>query len=142
MAKPIENLIGASEHEIEVYLDLLARASAAKENAFSPYSGFKVGAALLAKGGAIVAGCNVENAVYGLTMCAERTTIFKAVSDGYKPGDFEAIAIAASADDFSPCGSCRQVISEFGDEIVVVFEFGGKVVLTNLKGLLPFNFKL
>lgn len=132
----------ASSGLVEKSLNLLSVAHKAKENAYSHYSGFKVGAALLAKDGNIITGCNVENASYGLTMCAERTAIFKAVSEGYKPGDFEAIAIAASAPDFSPCGACRQVINEFGEDIIVIFEFGGETVMKPLKDLLPYNFKL
>lgn len=142
MPKQIENSIGANQVQVDTYLELLATAHFAKETAYSNYSGFKVGSALLTKGGKVISGCNVENASYGLTMCAERTAIFKAVSEGHKPGDFEAIAIAASADDFSPCGACRQVINEFGDEITVIFEFGGKIVMTKLKDILPYNFKL
>lgn len=126
----------------ERYLHLLAEAHKAKENAYCCYSNFQVGAAILAKDGSIISGCNVENASYGLTMCAERTAVCKAVSEGYKPGDFEAIAIAASADDFSPCGACRQVINEFGDDMVVIFEFGGETVITTLYDILPYNFKL
>jgi hypothetical protein len=86
----------------------LTEARHAKELAYSPYSGFQVGAALLAKDGEMFTGCNVENASYGLTMCAERTGIFKAVSQGYKPGDFKAIAIAASAPDFEPLGARQE----------------------------------
>jgi len=124
------------------YTELLNLAHKAKESAYSPYSSFYVGAALLAKNGNIITGCNVENASYGLTMCAERTALFKAVSEGYKPGDFEAIAVASSGEDFSPCGACRQVINEFGEDIIVIFEFGGEVVSKPLKELLPYNFKL
>lgn len=124
------------------YLSLLTTAHKAKEEAYSPYSSYKVGAALLTKDGTIISGCNVENASYGLTMCAERTAIFTAISQGYKPGDFEAIAVAASRDDFSPCGACRQVINEFGDQMTVVFEFKDKIIITNLKDILPFNFIL
>lgn len=137
-----QNMISASETQIACYLELHAVAHKAKENAYCRYSNFQVGAAVLAKDGTIITGCNVENASYGLTMCAERTALFKAISEGYKPGDFEAIAIAASADDFSPCGACRQVINEFGDGMVVIFEFGGETVITTLVSLLPFNFKL
>jgi cytidine deaminase len=140
--KPIQNKANASPEQIYRYLDLLADAHKAKENAYCRYSNFQVGAAVLAKDGNIIKGCNVENASYGLTMCAERTALFKATSEGYKPGDFEAIAIAASADDFSPCGACRQVINEFGDNIVVIFEFGGETVVTTLASILPYNFKL
>lgn len=121
---------------------LLAEAHQAKKNAYSRYSNFQVGAALLAKDGTIITGCNVENASYGLTMCAERTAVFKAVSMGYKPGDFLAIAITASADNFSPCGACRQVLNEFGNDMTVIFEFGGKVVTVTLAELLPYTFSL
>ncbi|MBT0651960.1 cytidine deaminase [Geomobilimonas luticola] len=140
--KSIKNCIDASTEQVECYLKLLADAHKAKDNAYCRYSNFQVGAAVLAKDGNIIKGCNVENASYGLTMCAERTALFKATSEGYKPGDFEAIAIAASADDFSPCGACRQVINEFGDDMVVIFEFGGETVINTLAGILPYNFKL
>ena len=126
----------------EQYSKLLEQAHKAKENAYSPYSGFKVGATLLTKDGKTIDGCNVENAAYGSTMCAERTAIFKAVSMGYKPGDFQAIAIASSGDNFSPCGSCRQVINEFGEDINLIFEWDEKVVVESLKGILPYNFIL
>lgn len=138
----INNCINASAEQVERYLELLADAHKAKENAYCRYSNFQVGAAVLARNGNIIKGCNVENASYGLTMCAERTALFKATSEGYKPGDFEAIAIAASADDFSPCGACRQVINEFGDDMVVIFEFAGETVITTLTAILPYNFKL
>ena len=126
----------------DTFQALLQQAHKAKENAYCRYSGFQVGAAILAKDGTVIIGCNVENASYGLTMCAERTAIFKAVSMGYKPGDFEAIAIAASGPNFSPCGACREVINEFGDDMDVIFEFGGETVVTTLAALLPYNFKL
>lgn len=142
MTKRNNNIIPANKELVGSYKNLLAIAHKAKENAHARYSGFKVGAALLAKDEKVITGCNVENASYGLTMCAERTALFKAVSEGYKPGDFAAIAIAASADDFSPCGACRQVINEFGDDMVVIFEFGGETVITTLAEILPYNFKL
>ncbi len=126
----------------ERYTKLLQHAHKAKKNAYSPYSGFKVGAAILTKDGKVIDGCNVENAAYGSTMCAERTAIFKAVSMGYKPGDFLAIAIASSGENFSPCGSCRQVINEFGEDIDLIFEWDGKVVVDSLKSILPYNFVL
>ena len=88
---------------------LIAAARAARENAYAPYSNFRVGAALRASSGRVFGGCNVENASYGLTVCAERVAIFKAVSEGEK--HFSAIAIAADEKTFtSPCGACRQVI--------------------------------
>lgn len=138
----IETTLDISDDKASEYLNLLSIAHKVKNNAYSPYSNFQVGASVLTQDGKIITGCNVENASYGLTMCAERTALFKATSEGYKPGDFEAIAIAASADDFSPCGACRQVINEFGDNMVVIFEFGGKTVITTLANILPYNFKL
>lgn len=95
------------------------------EKAYAPYSNFKVGAVLLTKDGQIFTGCNIENASYSMTMCAERTAVFKAVSSGFR--DFKAIAVAGSSDgDFSkpciPCGACLQVLSEFcdGDFMIVL----------------------
>ena len=140
MTDKIDLHIEASPTKVEAYVELLGQAHSAKEKAYSDYSGFKVGAALLLKNSKQVLGCNVENASYGLTMCAERTAIFKAVSEGYKPGDIEAIAIAANGENFSPCGACRQVIHEFGPDMVVIFEFDGKIVITTSRGLLPFGY--
>ena len=92
--------------------ELVALAKEAMEHAYVPYSHFKVGAALLTKDGRVFKGCNIENASYGATNCAERTAIFKAVSEGYR--EFDAIAIVASSGDYaSPCGICRQVLFEF-----------------------------
>ena len=104
---------------------LIAVASRARKNAYAPYSKFKVGAAVLTKKGRMFGGCNVENASYGLTCCAERTAIFRAVAQGHR----DLCAIAIVFDDKalgSPCGACRQVIREFG--------LGMQVVLANLKG--------
>ena len=126
----------------EKYKKLLEQADEAKENAYSPYSGFKVGATILTKDGSTIDGCNVENAAYGSTMCAERTAIYKAVSMGYKPGDFQAISIASSGDNFSPCGACRQVISEFGTDIDLIYKWDDKIVVEKLKTLLPYSFSL
>lgn len=96
--------------------DLVELAIKAKENAYVPYSNFRVGAALLTKNGKVYTGCNIENASYGATNCAERTAIFKAVSEGER--EFEAIAINADTDDMTfPCGICRQVIIEFSRDI-------------------------
>ena len=124
------------------YKELFTQAHNAKKNAYSPYSGHKVGAAILTKDGKTINGCNVENAAYGSTMCAERAAIYKAVSMGYKPGDFKAIAIAASGKNFSPCGACRQVINEFGEDIELIFEWNDELVVESLKGVLPYNFVL
>ena len=95
--------------------ELIDKAHEAMKNAYSPYSGFKVGAAILTKDGKIFTGCNVENASYGATICAERCAATKAVSEG--SNEFTAIAIVSSSDKFTyPCGICRQFLSEFFDE--------------------------
>lgn len=105
---------------------LIKEAEAAREMAYVPYSNFKVGAALLAKDGTVYRGCNIENAGYSMTNCAERTAFFKAVSEGVK--EFVSLAVVADTEGpVSPCGACRQVISEFCDPEM-------EVILTNLKG--------
>ncbi len=97
---------------------LIAAAREAREFAHAPYSGFRVGAALLAKDGAIFTGCNVENSSYSLTCCAERNAVFAAVGEGRR--DFIAIAIVADGEAVPPCGACRQVLSEFAPDISVI----------------------
>lgn len=121
--------------------ELVNMAKEAMENAYVPYSHFKVGAALLAKDGTVFKGCNIENASYGATNCAERTAIFKAVSEGYR--EFEKIAIVASSGDYaSPCGICRQVLFEFLPEGKVVLDSDEKGMVTFTVGeLLPFGFR-
>ncbi|MBT2756742.1 cytidine deaminase [Mesobacillus foraminis] len=105
---------------------LIHQAIEARKKAHTPYSNFQVGAAVLTKNKQVFLGCNIENASYGLTNCAERTAIFKAVSEGEK--QIEAIAVVGDTDGpISPCGACRQVLAEFCDEHT-------KVYLTNLKG--------
>lgn len=97
------------------YQELIAKAIEAKEFAYAPYSNFRVGAALLTKSGKIYTGCNIENASYGVTNCAERTAIFKAVADGEV--EFEAIVITGDNGDYlMPCGVCRQVLAEFAED--------------------------
>lgn len=123
------------------YLNLISLAHKVKENSYSPYSSYRVGAALLTKNGETIVGCNVENAVYGLTLCAERAALGAAVTQGCRPGDFEAIAIASNGSDFSPCGSCRQFLHEFGPDIKVIFEFEGETVVALVADLLPRGFK-
>ncbi|WEK54142.1 MAG: cytidine deaminase [Candidatus Cohnella colombiensis] len=104
---------------------LIQTAIDARKQAYAPYSGFQVGAALLS-GGKIYGGCNIENASYGLTNCAERTAVFKAVSEGNTK--IEVIAIVADTDGpVSPCGACRQVLAEFSDHNTTIY-------LTNLHG--------
>lgn len=122
--------------------ELYKLAVEAAQKAYSPYSGFKVGAALKCKNGKVFTGCNVENASYGLSNCAERTAIFKAVSEGYK--EFSTIYIYVDSDIiFPPCGACRQVLAEFGNDIeVVYFNKTGKLVFSSVKKLLPESFKL
>lgn len=121
--------------------NLFERALEASKKAYAPYSQFRVGAALLLEDGSVVTGVNVENRSYGLTNCAERTAIFKAVSEGKK--DFRAVAIATPDADYpvSPCGACRQVISEFmsGDIPVIFGSSLDNVVLTDVKGVYPFD---
>ncbi len=101
---------------------LVAAAVGARERAYAPYSEFAVGAALLSKGGRVFTGCNVENASYGLTVCAERVALFKAVSEGVR--EFEAIAIACGDAPCSPCGACRQALHEFAPHLKVVLADG------------------
>ena len=116
-------------------------------NAYSPYSGYKVGAALLCDNGKIFTGCNVENSSYGATVCAERTAIFKAVSDGER--DFSMLAVAGGkenelSDKFLPCGICRQVIAEFckPEFIVLVVTSENTYKEFTLSELLPNAFSL
>jgi cytidine deaminase len=119
--------------------ELIARALAARGRAYAPYSRYTVGAALLTSSGRIFDGVNVENAVYPLTMCAERTAIFKAISEG----DLEILAIAvASRNGGSPCGSCRQVLAEFGPQaqVIMVNEQGQITGQAPLTELLPLAF--
>ncbi len=122
-------------------LNLLQQAKQAAQNAYSPYSGYKVGAALLDAKGKIHLGCNVENASYSLSNCAERTAIFKAVSEGEQ--DFVALAVWVDAEQiFPPCGACRQVIYEFAPKIPVIFGNQKHHVITNVESLLPSAFSL
>jgi cytidine deaminase len=117
------------------YDGLIAKALEAREKAHAPYSHFTVGAALLARSGRVYTGCNVENASYGLSVCAERTAVFKAVSEGER--DFEAIAVVTE-NGATPCGACRQVLMEFGEDIqVVVADEAGGYQVFELQELLP-----
>ncbi len=101
---------------------LIALALEARKQAYCPYSNFPVGAALLAADGRVFSGCNVENASYGLTMCAERVALFKAVSEG--AWKFSAIAIACGEGACAPCGACRQVLYEFAPDLLVIMTDG------------------
>lgn len=117
---------------------LLEASITAREKAYVPYSKFPVGAALLTKSGEVILGCNIENASFGLTNCAERTAIFKAVSEGKK--EFSAIAISGDTDGpVSPCGACRQVLVEFCEPTMPVYltNLKGNVIETTVSELLP-----
>ena len=122
----------------ETLMRLLEQATAAREFAYVPYSKYKVGAAVLTKSGKVYTGCNIENAAYGPSVCAERTAIFKAVSEGER--EFDAIAVATS-NGVSPCGVCRQVIREFANDIPVIMgDLRGNSIVMTLSELLPNSF--
>ena len=117
---------------------LVSAAEAARERAYAPYSKYKVGAALLAANGKIYAGCNVENASYSMTICAERNAIFQMVADGERR--VEAIAIATD-NAGSPCGACRQVLVEFSADIpIFLSDKSGAITESSLYALLPQHF--
>ena len=121
-----------TEHDV-----LISAARTAREHAHAPYSNFRVGAAVRANSGRIFTGCNVENATYGLTLCAERVAIFKAISEGER--GFDAIAVVADTDTLTPpCGSCRQILWEFcGDAEVVLANLTGKIERHRMSALFP-----
>jgi cytidine deaminase len=115
--------------------ELVVWATKARERAYAPYSDYAVGAALRGKSGRVYTGCNVENAVYSLTICAERTALFKAVSEGER--EFETLAVV-TANGGSPCGSCRQVLAEFGQDLRVLIAVPGKLIdVLTVAELLP-----
>lgn len=117
---------------------LIQAAMNVRKHAYAPYSNYPVGAALLMEDGAVVTGVNVENASYGLTNCAERTAVFKAISQGYR----KILAVAVATDNAgSPCGACRQVLTEFaGDIPVYLVDAAGNGRNTTLYALLPDHF--
>ena len=117
--------------------ELFERATAAAERAYAPYSRFFVGAAVRTSDGRIAEGVNVENAAYPLGICAERAALARAVSEGYTPGDVEAVAVTAT-----PCGGCRQWLVEFRVERVVYRDAAGAVVARSPEDLLPDTFEL
>ena len=118
---------------------LIAAARAAREKSYSPYSHFAVGAAVECRDGTIYTGCNIENAAYGLCNCAERTAIFKAVSEGQQA--FTAIAIIAdTAGPCPPCGACRQVIDEFQIPTIIMANLQGARKSVTLAEILPYSF--
>lgn len=116
---------------------LIKSAKKALRNSYSPYSKFRVGAAIATFDGEIITGCNVENVSFGLSICAERVALFKAISEGYQK--FEAIAVVSNKREcIYPCGACRQVLSEF-DPDIKVYVYGDKKTY-NLRELLPYSF--
>lgn len=119
--------------------DLIKAAQAARANAYAPYSRFAVGAAVLAESGRVYSGCNVENASYGLTMCAERVAVYQAVAAGEKRLSALAV-IADTSQPASPCGACRQVMAEFGIKTVTMCNTKGDSVTVKLAELLPCAF--
>lgn len=124
------------------YQKLKMAAHEAQMHSYSPYSHFSVGAALLLKNGEIITGANIENASYGLTNCAERTALFAAYSKGYRKEDISALAVSSSSTPpASPCGACRQVISELMEADAPVIVFSEKEAYeVKVKELLPFAF--
>lgn len=120
------------------YEKLLEMAKEAQKNAYVPYSNFRVGAAVLTKSDKVYTGCNVEIASYGATNCAERTAIYKAVSEGEK--EFKAIAIVGDHETTYPCGICRQVIVEFGKDIDIIILDQGEMKVLTIDDLLPHSF--
>lgn len=118
-------------------VELIAAARRVKNNAYSIYSNFRVGAALLTEGGNIFEGCNVENSSYGLTICAERNAVFRAVAEG--ENRFRALAISSDDAGFiTPCGACRQVLAEFAPRLeIILTNAKGKKKVTTLDKLFP-----
>ena len=122
---------------------LIAEAKKARELSYSPYSHFAVGAAVLTKDGEVFLGANIENSAYPLCMCAERNALYNAYMHGYKKDDIEALALIADTDEpCSPCGACRQVISELmpSKALIIMANMNGAMKETNAEELLPFAF--
>ncbi len=118
--------------------NLINSAKRAMENAYAPYSKFRVGAAILTTAGKIYTGCNIENASYGLTLCAERVALFKAISEGER--HFKSIAIFASKNPAYPCGACRQALFEFAPKIKIIVIENKNYSVYSIKELLPKEF--
>ena len=126
-----------------MYKNLVETAIQARELSYSPYSKFKVGAALLCKDGKVFQGANIENSSYPLCMCAERNALYHALMNGYTKNDFVALSIVADTPEVcTPCGACRQVISELfpKDGVIVLANLKGAYQETNIEELLPFAF--
>jgi cytidine deaminase len=124
---------------------LIREACVARDRAYAPYSSFRVGAAVLTRSGQVFRGCNVENASYGLCLCAERVALFMAIADGCHRGDFSHLAVVGDTDEpLAPCGACRQVMMELGGPqlIVVQANLRGAVSEVTMAALLPGAFAL
>lgn len=136
----IKGLKGVCELDRKECKNLIEKAMAARKEAYVPYSGFKVGAALMTEGGEIFTGCNIENASYGATICAERTAFVKAISKGHR--NFTALAIVGKEGSYTyPCGICRQFIVEFGRNIkIVVAKTPEDYKIFTIEELLPYGF--
>jgi len=120
--------------------ELIKKAMEAREKSYSPYSHFKVGAALKTTSGKVYTGTNVENASYGLTVCAERVAVYKAMSEGER--EFEALAVFTEADELTPpCGACRQVLWEFSKNLIIVLANSREEKILKLSDLLPLPFQ-
>ena len=125
--------------DAEIRQKLIDTAKRAAKNAYCPYSGYAVGAAVLTDDGNIYDGCNIENASYSLTICAERVALFKAIADGHKK--ITAVCVYSDGGKLPyPCGACRQTLSEFAEDACVVVTDGKEEVRTTLKALLPNKF--
>ena len=123
------------------YRELFRSANQMVQNAYAPYSRFKVGAALLTKTGEVFTGVNVENSSFGATICAERTAFVKAISEGHR--EFEAIAVATSDGEAYPCGICRQFMFEFGDDLkIITGEDEDHLHVSEITELLPEGFRI
>ena len=121
---------------------MFKKALKTRENAYVPFSKFKVGAAVLTKSGDIFTGCNVENSSFGLTVCAERVAMFTAAAAGVRPGEITMLLVVADTEDVtSPCGACRQVMAEFEIPAIVMANVHGDMRVVKLEELLPFSFK-
>jgi len=128
----------------EKYLKLYNEALKAYENSYSPYSNFKVGSSLLTKDGNIFIGTNVENISFGLTNCAERSSLFNAYSNGYRKDDIEVLLIVGNTSKpISPCGACRQVINELmnKDSLVILTNLNKEMIECKVSDLLPYSFE-
>lgn len=126
------------------YIKLMDNAKEASKNSYSPFSRFAVGACVLTSSGKLYSGCNVENSSFGMTICAERCAIFKAISEGER--EILAVAIySPNSDDCNPCGACRQVMYEFqpdNKEVEIVTESASELIVRKLSEYLPYGFKI